>query len=129
MRATAPMEVMSLDTAKHSNAHRPSLIPTVANVYSWAAHHAQSTDRLHFFVVCLSWLHQVHGTAPDIAGMNMANPTALLLSGCMMLRHMGLQAHGDSIETAALAVLAEGKVWAALSIHTTTAIMHTKLTL
>jgi len=31
----------------------------------------------------------VHGTAPDIAGKNMANPTALLLSGCMMLRHMG----------------------------------------
>lgn len=32
----------------------------------------------------------VHGTGPDIAGQNKANPTALLLSGVMMLRHMGL---------------------------------------
>lgn len=33
----------------------------------------------------------VHGTAPDIAGKDMANPTALLLSSCMMLNHMGMQ--------------------------------------
>ena len=32
----------------------------------------------------------VHGTAPDIAGKNIANPTALLLSGFAMLRHLGL---------------------------------------
>lgn len=32
----------------------------------------------------------VHGTAPDIAGKNMANPTALLFSACMMLEHMEL---------------------------------------
>jgi isocitrate dehydrogenase (NAD+) len=31
----------------------------------------------------------VHGSAPDIAGQNLANPTALLLSGLMMLRHIG----------------------------------------
>merc|ERR1711872_599725 len=31
----------------------------------------------------------VHGTAPDIAGQDLANPTALLLSGIMMLRHIG----------------------------------------
>ena len=31
----------------------------------------------------------VHGTAPDIAGKGVANPTALLLSGVMMLRHIG----------------------------------------
>lgn len=31
----------------------------------------------------------VHGTAPDIAGKNLANPTALLLSGIMMLKAMG----------------------------------------
>jgi isocitrate dehydrogenase (NAD+) len=30
----------------------------------------------------------VHGTAPDIAGKDLCNPTALLLSGCMMLNHM-----------------------------------------
>ena len=32
----------------------------------------------------------VHGTAPDIAGKDMANPTALLLSSAMMLNHMGM---------------------------------------
>jgi isocitrate dehydrogenase (NAD+) len=52
----------------------------------------------------------VHGTAPDIAGQNKANPTALLLSGCMMLRHMGLNSYADNIETAALTVIREAKV-------------------
>lgn len=51
----------------------------------------------------------VHGTAPDIAGQDKANPTALLLSGCMMLRHMGLREHGDRIEKAALDTIAEQK--------------------
>src|ERR1043165_3863833 len=37
----------------------------------------------------------VHGTAPDIAGKNLANPTALLLSAIMMLRHMGEKPAGD----------------------------------
>lgn len=45
-------------------------------------------------------LNQVHGTAPDIAGKDMANPTALLLSAVMMLRHMGLHGHAKKIETA-----------------------------
>ena len=31
----------------------------------------------------------VHGSAPDIAGKNIANPTALLWSACMMLEHLG----------------------------------------
>ena len=53
---------------------------------------------------------QVHGTAPDIAGLDKANPTALLLSAVMMLRHMGLNAQGDMIENAALTVIREGKV-------------------
>jgi len=39
----------------------------------------------------------VHGTGPDIAGKNKANPTALLLSGVMMLRHMGLTTEADKI--------------------------------
>jgi isocitrate dehydrogenase (NAD+) len=40
----------------------------------------------------------VHGTAPDIAGKNLANPTALLVSAIMMLRHMGERSAGDRIE-------------------------------
>ncbi|MCG3171953.1 MAG: Isocitrate dehydrogenase [NADP] [Myxococcota bacterium] len=42
----------------------------------------------------------VHGSAPDIAGLNRANPTAILLSACAMLRHIGLPAHADRIEKA-----------------------------
>jgi isocitrate dehydrogenase len=38
----------------------------------------------------ISIFEAVHGTAPDIAGKNIANPTALLLSGFAMLRHLGL---------------------------------------
>lgn len=51
----------------------------------------------------------VHGTAPDIAGKDMANPTALLLSACMMLRHMELFAYADRIEKAVLSTIADGK--------------------
>lgn len=51
----------------------------------------------------------VHGTAPDIAGKDLANPTALLLSSCMMLRHMELFEYADKIETAVLKTISEGK--------------------
>ncbi|XP_075211249.1 isocitrate dehydrogenase [NAD] subunit alpha, mitochondrial [Lycorma delicatula] len=51
----------------------------------------------------------VHGTAPDIAGKDLANPTALLLSGVMMLRHMELNEHADDIEKACLDVIKESK--------------------
>jgi len=52
----------------------------------------------------------VHGTAPDIAGKDLANPTALLLSAVMMLRHMGLMEQAAKIESAAFATIKEGKV-------------------
>uniref|UniRef100_A0A673UC18 Isocitrate dehydrogenase [NAD] subunit, mitochondrial n=1 Tax=Suricata suricatta TaxID=37032 RepID=A0A673UC18_SURSU len=55
----------------------------------------------------------VHGTAPDIAGKDMANPTALLLSAVMMLRHMGLSAHAARVEAACFATIKDGKVPAA----------------
>lgn len=51
----------------------------------------------------------VHGSAPDIAGKGLANPTALLLSSLMMLRHMNLHEHAGKIEKAALSTIAEGK--------------------
>ena len=47
----------------------------------------------------------VHGTAPDIAGKNLANPTALLLSAIMMLHHMGERAAANRIESALNTVL------------------------
>ncbi|XP_026498180.2 probable isocitrate dehydrogenase [NAD] subunit alpha, mitochondrial isoform X2 [Vanessa tameamea] len=52
----------------------------------------------------------VHGTAPAIAGQDKANPTALLLSGVMMLRHLQLAALAERIEAACFAVLREGRV-------------------
>jgi hypothetical protein len=48
------------------------------------------------------------GSAPDIAGKGLANPTALLLSSIMMLRHMGLYDHAGKIEAAALTVRGPG---------------------
>ena len=51
----------------------------------------------------------VHGSAPDIAGKSLANPTALLLSSMMMLRHMGMTDKADHIEKAIFDTLAEGK--------------------
>ena len=51
----------------------------------------------------------VHGSAPDIAGQGIANPTALLMSGIMMLRHLGEMDAADRIEKAMLEVFAEGK--------------------
>ena len=52
----------------------------------------------------------VHGSAPDIAGKNIANPTALLLSAVLMLRHLREGAIADRIVTALNAVLTEGRV-------------------
>ena len=47
----------------------------------------------------------VHGTAPDIAGKNLANPTALILSSTMMLKNMGLNKFGEAIETSIFKVM------------------------
>jgi len=52
----------------------------------------------------------VHGSAPDIAGQGIANPTALLQSGILMLRHIGERAAAQKIESAMLKVFVEGKV-------------------
>ncbi len=51
----------------------------------------------------------VHGSAPKYAGQNKANPTALILSGALMLRHLGETAAADAVETAVRAVIAEGR--------------------
>ncbi|KAF6022798.1 hypothetical protein EB796_018900 [Bugula neritina] len=51
----------------------------------------------------------VHGTAPDIAGLDKANPTALLLSAVMMLRHMELNSYADRIEAACFGTIKEAK--------------------
>jgi isocitrate dehydrogenase (NAD+) len=52
----------------------------------------------------------VHGTAPDIAGKNMANPTALLLSAVLMLQHLNEDAKADAIMAALERTLESGHV-------------------
>ncbi len=51
----------------------------------------------------------VHGSAPKHAGQNKANPTALILSGVMMLRHLGEQPAAVLVETALREIIAEGR--------------------
>lgn len=50
----------------------------------------------------------VHGSAPDIAGKNIANPCALLLASQMMLRHIGKADIADNVEKSLATVLREG---------------------
>uniref|UniRef100_A0A8D8S5F7 Isocitrate dehydrogenase [NAD] subunit, mitochondrial n=3 Tax=Cacopsylla melanoneura TaxID=428564 RepID=A0A8D8S5F7_9HEMI len=51
----------------------------------------------------------VHGTAPDIAGKDLANPTALLLSAVMMLRYLEFNTQADKIQAACLETIKESK--------------------
>ncbi len=51
----------------------------------------------------------VHGSAPKYAGLNKANPTALILSGVLMLRHLGEQAAAEQVEAALREIIAEGR--------------------
>lgn len=52
----------------------------------------------------------VHGTAPDIAGKGLANPTALIQSAVLMLRFLGESQAADQVENAVRKVIAEGKI-------------------
>jgi isocitrate dehydrogenase (NAD+) len=51
----------------------------------------------------------VHGSAPKYAGQDKANPTALILSGALMLRHLGHPDTADRVERALRDVIAEGR--------------------
>ena len=51
----------------------------------------------------------VHGSAPDIAGLGVANPVAMILSGAMLLRHLGERGAASAVERAVDEVLASGE--------------------
>lgn len=51
----------------------------------------------------------IHGSAPKRAGQNMANPTATILSGALMLKHLGEKEAADRVVKAVAEVIAEGK--------------------
>jgi isocitrate dehydrogenase (NAD+) len=50
-----------------------------------------------------------HGSAPKYAGMNRVNPMAMMLSGVLMLRHLGEEEAANRLEAALAAVIAEGR--------------------
>jgi isocitrate dehydrogenase (NAD+) len=51
----------------------------------------------------------VHGSAPKYAGLDRANPTAMILSGALMLRHLGYASEAEKVEAAVRGVIAEGR--------------------
>jgi len=56
----------------------------------------------------MAMFEAVHGSAPDIAGKDCANPTALILAGAMMLRHLGLSPAAERVEAAVRATYSKG---------------------
>ena len=52
----------------------------------------------------------VHGSAPDIAGQGVANPIAQILTGAMMLEHLGQSAAAENVESAVEQVLEAEKI-------------------
>ncbi len=57
----------------------------------------------------LALMEAVHGTAPDIAGKGLANPTALLLSSVMMLRHIGKVEAAEAVQRAVIKTIADNR--------------------
>jgi isocitrate/isopropylmalate dehydrogenase len=57
-----------------------------------------------------AYFESAHGTAPDIAGQHIINPTATLLSAALMLEYLGWQAQAERLEAAITRVYAEGKI-------------------
>ena len=57
-----------------------------------------------------SMFEPVHGSAPDIMGKGLANPAAAILSGAMMLRHLGHERAAGAVEKAVLTVVERGEV-------------------
>jgi isocitrate/isopropylmalate dehydrogenase len=56
-----------------------------------------------------AYFESAHGSAPDIAGKNVINPTATLLSAAMMLEHLGFDSAAQRLKTAIARVYAEGR--------------------
>ena len=57
-----------------------------------------------------SMFEPVHGSAPDIMGQGVANPMAQVLTGAMMLRHLGEETAAGEVETAVQKLLTEGEI-------------------
>ena len=107
--ATAPTSIDVIVTTAASGAILGSLSNTLLG--GWGMMPSVGIgDRLVQF-------QTVDGTACDIAGRDRANPTGMILSVAMMLRHIGAEAAGTAIESALFSVLQEGKVRTADIAH------------
>jgi 3-isopropylmalate dehydrogenase len=58
---------------------------------------------------CIGMFEPVHGSAPPIAGKNIANPFGVILTAAMMLAHLGMTAESDKIEAAVLDAVRQGR--------------------
>src|SRR6202522_4893601 len=58
---------------------------------------------------CIGMFEPVHGSAPPIAGKNIANPFGAILTAAMMLAHLGMTGKAEKIEAAALAGVRQNK--------------------
>src|SRR3989442_2320112 len=56
-----------------------------------------------------AYFESVHGSAPDIAGRGIANPTGTLLSAALMLEHLGLAAEAERLQAAVARVYRDGQ--------------------
>ena len=63
-----------------------------------------------------SMFEPVHGSAPDIAGKGLANPTAAILSAALLAKHLGFDGAGERIESAVAGHLASGKTGSTVEI-------------
>lgn len=64
----------------------------------------------------ISMFESVHGSAPDIAGKGIANPTALLMSFVLLLKRAGMNEYAEKVEKSVLDVISDGKVRRTLQI-------------
>lgn len=71
-------------------------------------HYGRTVSVSRYFLVQWLKFFSVHGSAPDIAGQNIANPLAAIRSAGLMLRHLGYEEGADRIEKAVEKVLLSG---------------------
>ena len=57
-----------------------------------------------------AYFESAHGTAPDIAGLNVINPTATLFSACMLLEYLGFDSASSRLSDAIISVYHEGEI-------------------
>ena len=119
-RLAARFQVTGVDISERQVALARRNVPTASFVHGDMAAQEFEDARFDAVVAFFSIFHlprdehaalfeAVHGSAPDIAGQGIANPTAVVQSAVMMLRHIGEQPAADRIERALSSLYASGR--------------------